>query len=725
MGVRYLLSFMMGLFVLGSSLSAQSTATIRQMADLQFKHEKYRQALDNYNKLLKEKPNDDLIKYRLGVCHLYAGQIQTAEQYLLYATSLKGGEKDAWYYLGRLYHLESNFKEAISYYKKYMKEVDGGNKRSLSKHYIRQCAFSREIKYQEEKAIVDNLGSKVNGFLDDYAPIISPGRESTIYFSSSRPGTSGGMRDSEGVEDEIIGQYNSDIFSSQLINGEWTATRPLNELINSSKNDEVIGFSDRSTVMYYYKGYIPTRDGAIYTDTLKSTKDEFYYPSTFRSPVNVREGDEAPFIFKDSTIIYASSMEGGYGGLDLYVIKRLPGGFWTRPENLGPEVNSPYDDTSPFLARNGRTLYYSSNRPYSLGGFDIFKTTFRDDLLVWTTPENMGAPINSPGDELSFTLSKDGLKSFLASDRVGGMGGFDIYIGYFKAVQSEQSRDSYPYAFNLIDKTKKPISGGAITPKPDTPIAPVGNDTEERVVLSPLFYSGDNIVTKANMSELNKVVKLALKYPNLKIELNGHTDDNDPEKFRLYFSYLRAQKAADYLKNNGVAIKNIYVKGFGSSYPVARNQNQDGSDSPNGRKLNRRIEIRIINGEGTNVISNVKWPIINERQVVYQRATYDNSLMGLSYKVQVAALRSMYDSDVILKYKDPMIEQDAERNLLRYTIGLHRSYSMARSIKNELKSKGVQNAFIVPYVDGVRLKPEEAQEWVGKYSDLNNFIQGW
>ncbi|MGK0388699.1 MAG: outer membrane protein OmpA-like peptidoglycan-associated protein [Maribacter sp.] len=722
MRIRYLILLAVCLMTWNMG-SAQSVSTLKEMADLQFKHAKYKSALGNYLKVQKEKPNNVEVKYKMGVCYLNMGQIQNGEQYLLFVSGQKGDESTlALYQLARLNHLGSKFIEAIAYYKRYLKSIGNNSQREQIKHYIRQCAAAREIKYQKELAIVDNMGDKVNGYMNDYSPIISPGRESTVYFSSQRAGNSGGLRDIEGLENDIIGQFNADIFSSQLVNGAWTSTLPINSLINSSRNDEVLGFSEDAKVMYYYKGYHQTKDGAIFTDTLSNT-DTVIFPTEFKSPVDIRKGDETPQFFNDSIIIYASRKEGGYGGLDLYVIKRLPGGFWTRPKNLGDKINTAYDEKSPFLARDGRTLYYSSDQPKSLGGFDIFRAFFRDDLLDWTTPENMGIPINSPADDLHFSLSKNGLKSYLDSDRLGGLGGFDIYVGYFKAVQREQLSTSNPVAFNLVKQTSTIVNNNA-TPNPSTfPTEVLG---EEKISLSPLFYTGDEILTIGNMNELNKIVRVASKYPSIQVELVGHTDDTYPEKFRLYFSYLRAAEAAEYLVKSGMKSSNILIKGLGDSYPVARNVSFEGEVSVAGKKLNRRTEIRLLNLDNTPITMQMKWPIINNRIKESKRGTYDKSLSGLSYKIQVAALRSMYDSDIIIKYSDAMLEKNSDESLMRYTVGLYDTYSRARQLKNDLQSKdGVKSAFVVPYIDGVRVDPVTAESLSLKYPDLSNFVKSW
>ncbi len=710
----------------------QSIAVLKDEADLFFSVGRYNDALNNYLKVQKEKPNKLDIKYKLGLCYMELGNIQNAEQYLLFVANQKGSDIESWFYLGRLNHLKGQFQKAITYYKRYIKLADVEiRKRKEAKHYIRQCAAAREIKYYDEQAIVENLGVVINGPYDDYAPIMSPGRENTIYFSSIRQGNAGGLRDQEGLEDDYLGTYNSDIYSSQLVNGEWTSIRPFDNLINSSRHDEIVGFSDDATVLYYYKGYHPIRDGAIFTDTIRAS-EEVVFPNEFKSPVKLKRGDQTPFFFNDSIIIFSAKREKGYGGLDLYVIQKLNGGFWTRPQNLGPEINTPYDEKCPFLTKNGRTLFFSSNSNKSMGGFDIFKTTFVDQAQEWSEPQNLGMPVNSPGDDLSFSVSQDGLKTYFTSNRMGGLGGFDIYAGYFKTVQSGQLSLSNPVSFHLVkdgmSTVATPIHSNTNSTSSHSTSSSSSSDpsdmAKEKVKLKHIFYEGDNVITPANINELNKIAELAVKYPQMKVEVSGHTDDTDPEKFRLYFSYLRAEKAAKFLQQNGMLEENIVIKGYGSVYPLAKNKSLDGSPSKMGKKLNKRIEFRFLNLESVPVDLVIEKPDVNDRIKEYKRSFYESSLKGLSYKVQVAAMKNMYDSNIIVKYNDPMVEKDPKKNILRYTVGLFRTYSSAQRLRDELRKAGVTRAYIVPFIDGVRMDVTQAEVHAEKYYDLRNYIIG-
>ncbi|MGB1217821.1 MAG: OmpA family protein, partial [Saprospiraceae bacterium] len=369
----------------------------------------------------------------------------------------------------------------------------------------------------------------------------------------------------------------------------------------------IIGFTNDATVMVYYKGYDKKSDGSVYTDTL-SNEEKAYYPTKFSSPYRVNEGDRSPFFFNDSILIFAANKPEGFGGLDLYVTMRIQKNYWTRPENLGPQVNSAYDEQYPFLCMDGRTLYFSSNGKKSMGGFDIFKATFNNRVRAWTEAKNVGLPFNSPADDISFRMSSDGLKSYFSSNRLGAVGGFDIFTGYFKTVQENQIKPSKPVAFNLVGAEESETGVAENTGNTNTnttePIKDESVYTEpiikEDIRVGAIYYNDDNVLTTQNKNELNKFIRILKGKGLAKVEIIGHADENDPEKFRTYFTYLRAEKAGDYLKRNGISNNQVIVKGVGSNYPVAYNFLERNTPNEVGQKMNRRIEFRILNESNTD-----------------------------------------------------------------------------------------------------------------------------
>ena len=221
-----------------------------------YSHQKYQEAAKLLLKYQRVKPNDLEVRFKLGVCYYQTNFIENAEKYLTYAIeSDKKVNPLAYYYMGRSRHANNDFKKAIQYYKLFLKKAkSSASERPHVKDAILRCANGIRLNSQEELALVENLSDKVNSVGDDFAPLLSPNFDNKLYFSSSRRGNIGGLRNKEGLRDDQFGQYNADIYSSVIINGEWAATTPMSSLINGPKNDLVLEFNGDGSIMYFFQG---------------------------------------------------------------------------------------------------------------------------------------------------------------------------------------------------------------------------------------------------------------------------------------------------------------------------------------------------------------------------------------------------------------------------------------------------------------------------------------
>ncbi|MEM8908550.1 MAG: hypothetical protein AAGD05_11935, partial [Bacteroidota bacterium] len=449
------------LLSLGSSSYAQSAKQLKKDAEAYYKKEKYPEALNLFLKYQRLEKTDAEMLQRIGISFYHTNDTENAKKHLLYVLdNEKKVDADVHFYLGKTFQAEKSFKQAIVHYKNYLKAIKSNHpERQAVKDIIKRCASGMRLKYAEELALVENLGEKVNSVDDDFGPVLSPNFDGKLYFSSSRKGNKGGARDKNGRADERYGRYSSDIFSTLIINGEWTATAPLESLLNSPRFDVVLDFNDNGQVMYYFKGP-DLYSGQILVDSFSSTQ-QLLYAQAFQGPMNPAVGDGHPFFFNDTTLLFTSTRPGGYGGKDIY-ISTYQQGTWSPAENLGPEINSNYDEISPFLAKDGRTLFFSSNHPRSMGGMDIFKARYDDAKTRWGTPKNLGAPINSPGDDAYFRFAKDGLQAFFSSNRTEGLGKSDLYVAYYKSNQYEQKVASVPVLFIDVPAYRKRQQNGDI-----------------------------------------------------------------------------------------------------------------------------------------------------------------------------------------------------------------------------------------------------------------------
>jgi len=288
-------------------------------------------------------------------------------------------------------------------------------------------------------------------------------------------------------------------------------------------------------------------------------KNELYAPK-MNTPLVAEKGDESPYFFNDSTMLFSSNRQGGVGGKDIYVSTRT-NGYWTVPKNLGTKINGPYDEVSPFLSKDGRTLYFSSNRPKSIGGMDIYRARYNDGKQAWEQPENMVWPVNSPADDRDFRLSSNGLEGYFTSDRKSGNGGFDLFTAYFKSQLYEQSVTSNPLVFTQVPAYRQQQQATGVVfessegvPTKSYPSTVNFPESATTIVeVNPINYRNeDDILNTDNLEKINEVVRIMNEYPQLKIMLTSHSDGSDPVEFDLFFSIKRAEKVAAYLQEKGI-----------------------------------------------------------------------------------------------------------------------------------------------------------------------------
>lgn len=702
-----------------SGIGQFSEKKLKDKANLYFKNDKFFEALRLYQKYNKMKPKDEEVKFRLGVCYFFNNDVDKSIDYLSALVYNKKKPKAlSYFYLGCAYHAKKEFKKAIKNYKLFLKNTSSNDSNRLAvKDEIQRCARGLKIKYQKELAVVENLGENVNTRFDEFASVESPNNPDKLYFSSARTGNLGGLRDEEGRLDDLKGKYSSDIFSIILQNGTWTNPKRMSNLLNSTQNDVILDFNENGSAMLLFKGF-DLYSGQILVDSFKPIEEKPLYPDKFQSSIVAERGDASPYFFNDSTLIFSSRIEGGFGGNDLYISQKS-NGKWCAPLNLGSTINSAYDEATPFLAEDGRTLYFSSNSTKSIGGFDIYKATFNDFKKEWSKPENLGLPINSPRDDHYFRLSRDGSLGYFSSSRAEGYGGKDLYVAYFKTQNLEQLISSTPPGFHTLAFKNLNLEPDANYINSNG-YAFKGEMGEFEV--EPIYYdSDDDLLNASNVAELNKIIKLMEEYPQLKIEITGNSDNQDQAQFSLFFSIKRTEQVADYLIKSGVEPSNIILKGCGSNFPIAKNIF---GDTPNllGQRLNRRIDFKWFNIQRVPINFIVKKPNVEQGMIASKGVYYDKAIKGLSYKVQVAEIKQNYNSKMIVDYPDAMVESNADSKYYRYTIGLYQTFESANYLRKELQRQGISIAEVVPYVNGIRLSESESASQSASYPDLLNFI---
>ncbi len=688
-------------------LDAQKPVVLKSEGEKAFSDHRWAEALDKLTQYQQLKPGDLAVLSKIGQSAYQLHLPDQAKQYLTYVT-IQGKSNDPldWFYLARTQHGLLEWEQAIESYKQFLRRTGPGySLRENAKDNILRCVSGIKSINNDEIALIENLGNKINTQEDEFAPLPSINHNDRIYFSSNRSSAVGGKRNNEGFEDNNTGHYCSDMYFSQRQTTGWDAPQPFSSLQNTSRDEVALDFTSNGKVLHYFRGFT-LYAGEIFTDT-SGLKDEYVsVPKPFEGAINAFDGDQAPFYCNDSVVLFASRRTGGYGGLDLWASRRF-NGIWATAINLGPEINSNYDETTPFLAPDGITLYFSSNKPQGIGGFDIWKSTFLLDLRQWTTPVTMGIGINSPGDDSWLRLSTDGATASFASNRlVDNLGGYDLYAAYFK---EPVNMPAQRMAFAMFEQVKTIEN----------------EDKMPEISLAALYYSSDrDVLSDDNNAILKTAIGMAKKFPEVKLMVTVHSDESGPLKFDLYACIKKAEIVGKSLVMGGVQPDRILLRSAGSGFPIARNF-LNGSINTIGQTLNKRIEIAPVVMSGNLPMDfKLERPVVNELMAAGGTGRLDEQYNGLIYRVEMAVARQVLTSDALGLFTDLLIESDYGVGEYHYLAGAERTLAAIGTIKKDVIAAGFTTASIVAYINGVRINRAEAVGLIKKYPDLAAYIRG-
>jgi len=383
----------------------------------------YNQAMAEYKRLESQYPNEGVLIFRIGVCYINStGEKERSLDYLGRLDPKKFRKTDLLFYLGRANQLNYQFDKAIEYYTEFKNSKRAAEKQKLCDLLINNCIAGKELYANPVKAEIVNLGPPVNSEDSEYGPTVSSD-ESTLIFTYLGDRCKGGLQREPGVPDDA-GQYFEDIFESHKDSaGHWTYPEPITQ-INTDGPDAAISLSNDGQKLLVFRNSVGDV-GDIYMSRLEGKT--WTEPEMLKGDVNTPlwEGS-ASFSPDEHTLYFASERPGGYGGKDIYSATLQPDGSWREVRNLGPQINTEYDDDSPMMHPDGITLYFNSVGHSNMGGNDIFSSTLINDT-TWTDAVNLGYPINTPDDDLFFFPAGDGNRGFYSSGKKGGFGQQDVY----------------------------------------------------------------------------------------------------------------------------------------------------------------------------------------------------------------------------------------------------------------------------------------------------------
>jgi outer membrane protein OmpA-like peptidoglycan-associated protein len=545
-------------------------------------------------------------------------------------------------HLADLEFRNGQYVEAEKNYKGYLEKEQDPQRKARARLGLDNCTFAARAIQQPVPFEPKNLGPAVNSADPEYYPCITADDATLIYTRRVK-------------DPELIpwGMQEDFMVSHRDAQGAWQAAKPI-PTVNTRQYNEGAGtltpdgrfivFTKCATEDGSYGGSL---QGFGSCDLFISRRigDRWTPPENLGPPVNSRNWETQPSMASDGRTLYfirGTQAQDGIKSMDIYTTALQEDGTWSKPEKLGANVNTPYQEESVQIHPDGRTLYFSSNGHPGFGGLDIFVSRKEEDGS-WGKALNLGYPINTGADENSLLVSADGEVAYFASDREGGLGDLDLYsfelypearplaVSFIRGKVTDRTNGQPVEAdVQLYDLATGKLATGAYsdprtgeflvcipagrsyalnassegylffsqnydvatgTPKePYTLNVPLSPLTAGSVIaLRNIFFNTASYdLLPASNAELEKLVQLLRTNTTLRIELGGHTDNVGADAANLTLSDQREQAVRDFVIAQGIDASRITAQGYGETKPVATN------DTEEGRAQNRRTEVTVL-----------------------------------------------------------------------------------------------------------------------------------
>lgn len=603
----------------------------------------YEKAIIQYNEALKIDSNSVDANYGYGISLFKSGSKTETLPYFKKTHDLDPHhDKYLYRYLGRAFQLNFEFDSAIFYYNEYETHLhkheiphQKTEKATIDKR-IFECKSALELIKTPKKVKIQNLGSGINSKYDDYSPALSAD-EKKLMFTSRRDHNVGFGNEFSKKDQEFY----EEVFVTEREDTSWANAKSLGSKVNGRKHDASVSTSADGHKLLIYKSHHKT-NGDLHYSSLK--KKGWSRPKRFGGDINTTSFEpSATMNISENMLIFSSDRPGGYGGLDLYVSRLLPTGKWGKSHNLGPKINTKYDEDAPFLKADEKTLYFSSSGHNSMGGYDIFTTELDEKHNHWSDPVNLGVPINTPDDDIYFIWSKEGNIGYYSSKRKEGFGGQDIYqlempipinpvvmikgsvtdkktkkpinaliqiniysiatgkeVGVFNAIDAS---GKFLFAIPHNDQYGLRVEAEGYTFYSENFTVPEVTDYFEiekiielepievghKIVLNNVFFDYNKSTLRAQSDpEIKAVADFMTKYDFMRVEIGGHTDDIGSFEYNKKLSNARALEVKKRLISLGIQPARLLHQGYSYDKPIATNT------TPEGRQLNRRTEFLIL-----------------------------------------------------------------------------------------------------------------------------------
>ncbi len=565
----------------------------------------YYKAIEKYRKASrKEKSRAKRMEYAFSIAECYRAIGDYERAALYYKNAIRRGYSDpkAWYYDAEMLRATQDYEEATEAYRTFLDSVPGDERALAGLEAIKK---TQEWVANPTRHIINPM-KELNSRESDYAPAFVGGRDNEIIFTSTRKGATGKR------ESMITGQNYADLFRATfgIQKQKWDQPKLLEEnlVINTGDEEGAATLSSSGEQMIFTRcRYDKSQEmGAELYSTSQSR-------GTWSDPIRIDVAGDSliaahPALSADESVLYfVSDMPGGLGGKDIWMAEKQ-GESYGNPKNMGAEINTPGDEMFPYVRDNGE-LYFSSNYRMGMGGFDIFKAV-KNDEGNWEV-ENMGSPMNSPGDDFGIAFVAGENKGMFSSNRKGSRGD-DLYSFVVPP-------KIYQVEGEIIDKENGTRMDGAtvriigtdgtnlkmrakngkfqLKLKPETEYVfaafkdgylrdkasanTIGLEdskdfrfelyltpTDAPINLENINYAFNSFeLLPESKTALDTLVQLLRLNPTITIEIMSHTDYVGGDKYNFDLSQKRAQSVVDYLIEKGISDQRLSAKGYGETWP--------------------------------------------------------------------------------------------------------------------------------------------------------------
>jgi outer membrane protein OmpA-like peptidoglycan-associated protein len=690
-----------------STVYAQSKAKkikdIRQQAEAAMQRGDYPQASQLWGYLLAETPKDATAQMQLAIAQVETGSYAAAVQNFAALPTKMQALPLSLYYLGRAAQAQQRDDEAAQYFRRYLGEAEEKNIEATKiredvKIRLRQLpqAFTLMLKL-DFVAFATPLGAPLSSAGDDYGLMPTP--EANIWGYSS----SGQMQ------------------RAKLENGRWTAAptfeeRYQNKNQNIADNTALMGFCDGGYQIVYQ------RNDSVWIDNYDGEPQPLAVPFELQRFATWL-GDFQ--FFEQNLLIFAAESREGYGKKDIYWSQwQKEQGRWSEANNMGQGINTAYDERSPFLAADGRTLYFSRHAPESMGGFDIYTTVFNDATLAWSPVRRLPAPINSAADDLFFYPQPDGMTAYLSSRRAPTLGSLDFYsIAFLEALPS-QKKQVGNFAQTLLAPSFLQVQPPTVDSLTEAKSDSSSEQKPVRYTLYPIFYESSLTAVPSVARNLATLTELLNAAPNTELIISAHSSTPaQNQAYSLFLSLKQAESFAQELVAAGIAASRIRLRGFGTLSPLARKILTDASLSPQAARLNQRIILDVVNTAQLPYIVKNQPITVSELLRPDTETNYAPNDKGLCFKIRLHSSNSIWQHKILEQNLQLSIEQQPNTSIIDYLCGQYPQYQSAKNMRDNLAAQyDLPNAEILPYLNGWPLNDAQAQALVAQYPELKNYL---